>query len=540
MRDIWVADCETDPFDGKTIVAPFIWGTMNIETLEYHQFYKTDDFVDFFENQNCIVYAHNGGKFDWHFILHRIAEETRLMIISGRLAKFKIGECEFRDSWNIIPMPLAAVQKTVVDYSIFTKDKRDIPANKTIIEEYLKDDCRDLAVMVSAFIAEFGFHLTQAGASVKAWEKITNQKAPQTSATFFNTIAPYYFGGRVEAFEAGEIHRDFSIIDINSAYPHAMMHNHPWGESLTIGDELPNSRSAIERSFITLTTKSYGALPWREKRGEKLSFPHDGQIREFKITGWEFFAAKETGCLQEYEISEVISLPLTMNFREYLDHFYQMKTEAKKLGFDKVTEKWEASYKARYEFSKRFLNSLYGKFGANPEEYEEYKTISPRFIEASEMDGYEFKTELGKLVVVGRPINEAQQRFYNVATATSITGFVRAMLWRAIRQCSGVLYCDTDCIFATTIGKSLELDPERLGAWDIEAQCNYGAIAGKKLYAAKTKNGKWKIASKGVKLTPEQIIKVAQGQEILYSPLSPTFSIKRGVGFNPRKIARGI
>lgn len=558
-REIWVADCETDPFDGKTLVRPFIWGCMNIETREYHQFGTTREFLDFITAIKCVVYAHNGGKFDWHFVLDDIPEFSRVMVIAGRLAKFQIGEAEFRDSFNIMPMALAAVQKSKVDYNIFKPGIRDIPKNRRIIEDYLKDDCVDLANMLTAFFQEFGFHLTQAGASLKAWEKITNQKAPQTNEEFFKTIAPYYYGGRVEVFESGVFATGamiadnpemcggakllppdgFGIYDVNSMYPFAMVHMHPWGETVTISDTLPNSRGAIERSFITLTAPSLGALPWREKRGDKLTFPADGMTRRFQITGWEFFAAKETGHLPKYEIEEVATLPLAINFKEYVDHFSQMKIEAKERGFK--DGKWVDPFlHARYEFAKKFINSIYGKLGANPEEYEEYTVMGSQFIEAAqEEEGYAFCAELGPWALMSRPIHQAQRRYYNVATAASVTGFGRAYLWRAICKCKGVIYCDTDGIMCRD-GSALELHPTKLGAWDLEAECDFGAIAGKKLYAAHKKKGGWKKASKGVRLSTASIIRIAKGARVTHNPIAPSFSLKRGVKFQPRNIQMRI
>ena len=64
--------------------------------------------------------------------------------------------------------------------------------------------------------------------------------------------------------------------------------------------------------------------------------------------------------------------------------------------------------------------------------------------------------------------------------------------------------------------------------------CNEYAIAGKKLYAFKNADPKavdtkqeWKTASKGTKLTPEQIVAIAQGQSVTYRPDVPTFSVHR-------------
>lgn len=498
--------------------------------------------------RDCIVYAHNGGKFDWHFLLQWLTPWAPIMVIAGRIAKFKIGKAEFRDSYNIMPMPLAAVQKESVDYDIFEPELRDIPENRTIIEKYLKSDCVNLYGMLTSFIDEFGLHLTQAGASIKAWERITGEKAPNTTADFYNTLAPHYYGGRVQVFKSGEINTPFVVVDINSAYPYAMMSEHPTGDTIDAFEELPDSDDEISRAFITLEAGSNGAFPFRA-RDKSLRFPSDGLRRVFHVTGWEYLAARETGTLDNPVIVQVLRLPGKIEYSSYLNHFYSMKTEAKheytaaeKAGDSDKYLKW----KARYEFSKRFLNSLYGKHGANPSEYQEFTIVSPENIESAEMEGgYMFSALVDKWALVCRDLPEEKQRYYNVATAASITGFVRAMLWRAIRGATGVIYCDTDAIMCESPG-SLDLDPERLGAWDVEATCDYGAIAAKKLYAVRTSepdkkspDGRhWKTACKGVKLSQSEIVRVARGERIKYSPIAPTFSVKRGIEFTPRTVAR--
>jgi hypothetical protein len=485
--------------------------------------------VAFLTERDCIAYAHNAGKFDWHFLSEYMQAWQPIMVINGRIAKFKIGKCEFRDSFNIMPMPLSAYKKDEIDYSIMEPGARDIPANRRKIEEYLRSDCKYLAELLEAFIAEFGPHLTQAGASIKAWERITGEKAPQTHKAFYAELAPYYYGGRVECFRYGIIEQPFKIIDINSAYPFAMMHHHPAGNTIATKEALPKTEKAVQRAFIRLTARSLGAFPFRADDGS-LVFPHDGEIREFHVTGWEYLAARDTGALQSANILSVKTLPLTIEFSAYLNHFYKMKTDAKAAGD-----------KARYEFSKRFLNSLYGKMGANPENYEEYTIIEPRFIEAAEeADGYGFCGEFGEWALVSRPLTDEQQRYYNVAIAASVTGFVRAYDWRAVctaRQNGEVFYMDTDCLWCTNT-TGFDLHPDRLGAWDVEAECDLAGIAGKKLYAARTvPTGKWKTASKGVRLTSEQIMKVARGGKVRYEPDAPTFSVKTGVRFTGRNIS---
>lgn len=520
MKEIWVTDSETDPFKAGRVPAPFIWGCYN--GSEYHTFTDTDAMVDFFAEKEVIVYAHNGGKFDWHFILHRLEQFEPLMVISGRLSKFKIGLCEFRDSINILPFPLSAYQKDEIDYAIMEPDQRNKPDNMRAIKTYLKSDCVYLYEMVTEFIDRYGLHLTQAGTALKVWEKIADTKAPETNKFFYDSIAPFYYGGRVECFKTGIINHDFKVIDINSAYPFAMKHLHPYGDTYDVSDELPNTRGKIERSMIKLRGISRGALPFRSKTG--LNFPNDDIARDYNITGWEFLSAIETKTLDEWEIIEVITFGETIRFDDYIDHFYKMKDECKTSGD-----------KAGYIFAKLFLNSLYGKFGSNPDKYDEYTIVKPCYIEAVEQDEYNFCAELGEWALCSRPLPEDRQRYYNVAVAASITGFVRAYMWRSICECKGVIYCDTDSIACTDTG-ALELDPSKLGAWDVEAECDTGGVAGKKLYAFHMKDGGYKTASKGVRLTAEEILKVAEGEEVTYNPENPSFSLKRGVKFNSRKV----
>ena len=139
----------------------------------------------------------------------------------------------------------------------------------------------------------------------------------------------------------------------------------------------------------------------------------------------------------------------------------------------------------------------------------------------------------GNWALAAAKIPPEKWRFYHVGTAASITGFVRAYLWRAICASDGPLYCDTDSIAA--FEPRVNLGPE-LGEWEIEGEFSEAAIAGKKLYAfkyaqhciPKDRNGKkkpYKIASKGVKLTAREIYQVAKGETVTYVPEVPTYRL---------------
>lgn len=534
-RKIAVIDCETDPFLYGRIPVPFIWGYYDGD--EYHQFSSTRELVDFLRERRIICYAHNGGKFDWHFCLDFIDEfedGQDITIINGRLSKFQLGQCECRDSYNILPIGLAAFEKQSFDYSILEKHLRDIPENRIKIEEYLKSDCVNLYNMVTAFINEYGVNLTLAGTALKQWKLISGNDVPSSKDYYYDYFAPYYCGGRVQCFREGLINEDFSVVDINSAYPRAMMENHAYGLGYEMVEELPDLEDEdFERGFYSFLGTAQNSLPFREPESGKLLFPNDNVEREYHVTGWELKAALETNsCTINKFVRGFVHYEFE-NFEKYITYFYEKRLKAKKEG-DKANDL----------FSKLLMNSLYGKFASNPKKYknhhitgnEQVKDATLILDDEGESNGLKFAGYLGKWFVIESPLDESEMRFYNVATAASITGYVRAFLWRSIHAVGieNVLYCDTDSLASKSIA-GLELGTE-LGKWKHEGDFIYAAIAGKKLYAFLDKFGNWKSASKGARLTPDEIMEVANGGSAYYRFDAPAFSITHEPSFIERNI----
>lgn len=520
-RPICVADSETDPFKRGRIPAPFLWGFMPVENRDFKSFTDTDDFIKYVSAQRVICYAHNGGKFDFHFLLKYLDNYESLTIINGRIAKMQIGECEFRDSYCIIPAPLEAYKKTKIDYRIFERDVRNDPKNWQIINAYLEDDCNDLADLVENFVDEYGLGLTQAGSAMNMWARISGLKKPKTDADYYAEMGRYYYGGRVECFTKGIIDDEFIVIDIKSAYPDAMQYLHPWGAQIEYADNLDDmTESEISRSFIEIECVSTGVFPMRDKG---LKFPADNIRRTFFVTGWEYLAARDTGHLIRPVIKSVRYFNETISFGDYVDHFFEMKQQAE-LDGDGI----------KRLFAKIFLNSLYGKFASNPDNYEEFMTVPIAALADIENDWSICKLISEDTAIVNRPLEGEKHRYYDVAVAASITGFVRAHLWRSIQRAGKVYYCDTDSIVCDHAG-TVDLGGN-LGQWEIEARCNYGAIAGKKLYAFQKIDGGFKIASKGVRLEPQQIIDIAKGSVIIHESEIPTFTAKGKIDFPARSI----
>lgn len=516
-RPFATLDCETDPFSHGDKIEPFIWGLYHDDG--YEEFEEIEDLIDFISDKEWVIYAHNGGRFDYVFLIEYLNEMEKIMLINGRIAKAKIGKCEIRDSYCILPVPLAAINKDEFEYWKMAKEHRHKHMRE--IKRYLHNDCMYLYDAINDFRENYGDNVTIASSAMKQWNKMSGLKPEKTDRAYFNDYKQYYHGGRVQCFESGIIHDDIELFDITSAYPYAMVHNHPIGKETGFSRKIPTTDKQIQKSMISIECESHGQFPIREKFAT--NFPSDGEVRTFHITGWEFIAARDLGVLDNgYNVLACHTFAKTINFKQYIDEFFAKKAQAEIDG--KVNERI---------FAKLFLNALYGKFGANPENYQEYKIAPHCYHEAMLDDGWQVSgAPLDGKNVYRKDLEEYQMRYYNVATAASVTGFVRAYLFKSIMSCDRPLYCDTDSIMM--IGKhDLWLDDEQLGAWKLEAKGERLGIGGKKLYCLEKKKGtykggdknRFKTATKGARLEPLDIFKICEGEEIMYKNEAPSMSL---------------
>lgn len=524
-----VCDCETDPFLFGRVPEPFLWGYYDGE--DYCEFADTNEFVRHIIDKDVILYAHNGGKFDYHFLLDFFEPESEIMFINGRIARAHIGKCQLRDSYNILPIPLAAYMKDDIDYSIFERGEREKPHNARAISHYLRKDCEYLYSLVRAFIERHGLCLTQAGASMRLFERMYDMKAPETTADFFEEVRPYYYGGRVQCFQTGIKEEVFSVFDINSAYPRAMLDEHPFGTTFNRVSATLADSEETPQLFYHLRCIADGCFPWREKVGAKLVFPTDNVKRDYFVTGWEVRAALRHGAIRDVNVIGVYDTGETISFTDYIMLLFQERAAAKACG-DKAGD----------ILAKLAMNSLYGKWGADPSAYTRARLFPSQLTDVLMVSDvvrgrgvYTYAGALGDLVVGVRPLYEHEARYYNVATAASITGWVRAFLFDSIRRCEGVIYCDTDSI-ACRDGAALD-QGAALGQWKKEGDFVRWAVAGRKMYAFAAADGSAKVASKGARLAPAEIERIAAGGKVTYRFDAPNFSVRYGARFVERVIS---
>lgn len=436
-----------------------------------------------------LIFAHNGGKFDYMYFHAWI--RGKVFVINGRLVEWEYITQKgvkhiLRDSYAILPVALGTGgDKLDMDYRKMEKANRN--KHKEEILKYLKQDCVALYDLCLAFKHKYDkWFLTLASASysrIKARYKIEN-----TDFIYDEMYRQFYFGGRCQAFNSGEITGDIEVYDVNSMYPYAMSeYNHPLSKNCYIGDDITE-----ETFFIKWSGKNYGAVPSRLKNGEI----------NFDILEGEFFTSiHEYNVALKYNLIEVDEVIETHNwvtygtFKEHIDDCKEAKETAEKGS-------------KQYILAKLDMNSGYGKFAQDPRKYKNYEFVDPDD-EVTENNCSVVEGENFKLICTP---DDEEKRFNNVATAASITGASRAMMLEGLieftKAGAKVFYCDTDSIICDKPKlkvNNLKFHESELGAWDKEKTGDTVYIGGKKIYALFKNDNCVKIASKGVRVIPRDI-----------------------------------
>lgn len=504
-------DLETDPFKVGRAVKPFAAG---FYCEEFYQEFWGDDCAERVAEYICdlphkyMIFAHNGGKFDFFLLLERGLIAGPLKIINYRITRCHLGRHQLRDSFSILPVPLAEFRKSKIDYKLMERPVRN--HHKSKILKYLKDDCRDLFEFVAEFITDHGCHLTIGSAAIRELREF--HPFEYQRASHDEKFRPYFHGGRCEAFQTGIHHGDFHVYDVNSMYPYVMSsYQHPTGSEYVE----TTWQWAVEHpewpAFVHFTAWNNGAFLTRTPDGLDFNMEHG----EFFLPAWELHAALRHG-LCAIEKIHTVNRPLeTISFGEYVAHYSKRKRLAK-----------AQKDKAREIFAKLFLNSAYGKFAQNPCNFyvwELFQEGDDELYDGWPVAPWEMALSRPPYVIARKPATARQ--YFDVATAASITGAARAILLDALHRSKGVLYCDTDSIICESM--PCRKHPTRLGYWKDETPqgVTRAAIAGKKTYAVWNGRKVVKTASKGVQITARDVLDICNGKTVLWEKDAPTFSL---------------
>lgn len=496
------------------------WGTCEIGNLENMDFgLDIDSFFKWCkEQQSCDIYFHN-ERFDGEFMLSWLfkngfkwqkeaTEPNTFSTLISRMGQWyaleicwdveivktskmkrprrkKVRTIVY-DSLKKYPFPVAKIAKAFdfpmkkgdIDYTM----ERPVGYQPTPDEwEYLVND---IQIMALALDIQFEQGLTKmtrgsdAMSDYKDWVKekygksVFKQWFPVMSLGFDKDLRAAYKGGFtwVNKLFKGKLIGEGIVFDVNSLYP-AMMYNKPMPYGMPVlfrgeykhNDEYPlyiqhlKVRFRLKENHIpTIQIKKSGLFQQNEYLESTVNKLGVDELVDLALTSVDMELL-----LEHYDILEI---------HYTYGYMFKASTEMFKEWIDIWTEVKTTNVGAKRDNAKGILNSLYGKFGTNPDI-------------TGKIPYYDEETGIVKLVLGSE---ETRDPVY-VPLAAFVTAWGR---WTTITTAQSVydriIYCDTDSIHltGTEIPKDIEhiVDDKKLGYWGHESTFQRAIFLRQKTY----------------------------------------------------------
>lgn len=440
------------------------------------------------EGAPSIIYFHNLRydlaflKYALYNIIQEIPELTLVPIIRERspisinLQADKdsgLFDMSFRDSSKKIPGKLASLAKSIgmkklEGFNFEPGWSRDIDFNNRQNWEYVKNDARIVAVAMQQLHADGNTKSTFSG---DAWRnariiingskyKADNDKwngiFPKLSYEVDRALREAYFGGLNISNYHGENIGKFTHADVNSMYPSVMYYDMlPIGEPIYSNIE-PKGELFVMKAKFRLSLKK-GKIPW-------FAFKHAGDYlfeglmpntpvvktnlyHELTLTSVDISTLKrwydveiDTSNAEYWGFKSNVGL-----FRPYIDKYLKLKRSEGEAGRKGLL---------MYNWAKFMLNSLYGRFGLNPNSEDNELVLD----------------ENGDLA--WKPVPTIIDPDGYLPYAMFITAHARRRLLEYVEKCGSenVIHCDTDSVihFGGRVN-GVEYGND-LGQWGIESE----------------------------------------------------------------------
>ena len=550
-RPFITMDFETDPFnsDINQIIKPFyvhfyskhfgidfgIWNECSDDLLlAAYAYLKAIE-------TPCLIYAHNGGRFDHKYLTFDGYVEGPVMFKGSGYMRACLRDTphELRDSFHLLPVPLAKINKDQIDIKKCAASRRG--KHKAEIIRYCRNDCVYLHEALEVSFREFGVELTIGQIARKTLKKFY-PAIKDVGEEVDEALRVFMRGGDVNCPRGSGIFEGLiRYYDVNSMYPYVMKsYAHPIGSDYLWRHGGPNRCTF----FLHIRCISHGVLPFTSLEDGRISKPNDDVIRDYFISIYEYKMALLHSKLSSVTIVQCVDNFTSSNFANWVDHFYDKRLAARAAG----NKYEEANFKS-------LLVNGFGKFCQDPRRFlEHFVTVHnedgthnrppkpplhlkdhPRGLwkagEVDERRRWRLSQGGDKCVIWERdPIFDV---FYNVGTGASITGAARAILMNfLILAGDHVLYNDTDSVVTQDFSFDDELvDQSELGKLKLEMEETRFVTAGKKMYEI----GGF-VKSKGVKAQPGDMEKLVRGATLSYRNLAPTFDKFGEQSYITRKI----
>ena len=473
-----------------------------------------ESFIDFCKNpkENYKIWFHN-LKFDGEYIFSYLLKNEYELIEDKKQKKDKSFTCLISDTGQFYSIEIyftckkKKVNKVTIYDSLkllnFSVDKIakafDLPIRKLKLDykayrrighiltkdevDYIRNDVEIMARALKFMFDEGLDKMTIGSCALQYYKnncKYFLKYFPVLPYEIDQDIRRSYKGGFTylnDIYKGKEVGEGL-VLDVNSLYP-SVLHNDklPFGEPIFFeGEYKPDKLYPLYiQTFTCIFEIKEGKIPSIQLKNNLSFMPNEyikssqGQLVTLTLTNIDlelFF--------NQYEVSDIVYhngwkfKGIIGLFSEYIDHWTEKKIQAKK-----------DNNKVLYLISKLMLNSLYGKFGLNPNTRSKFPYL--------DHDG-----------VIRYYLTPLEQRKpVYIPIATFVTSYARRktiLTSQAIKDFTidnfnedYYIYSDTDSIHTKKLPEDLlrqfvDIDDYRLGAWKLESTFTRGKYLRQKCY----------------------------------------------------------
>lgn len=474
-----------------------------------------EDFIKFCQNkkQNYVLYFHN-LKFDGEYIFSYLLNNgyeciknkkerkdktfTTLISDTGQFYSIEIffetknpkhiNKVTIYDSLKILNFSVEQIakdfnlpiRKLELDYDTIREVGHELTEHEI---EYIKND---VEIMARALKIMFDEDLTKmtigsdALHNYKSINKNFNKYFPVLPYQIDKDIRKSYKGGFTylnDIYKEKETGAGF-VLDVNSLYPSVMMYEKlPFGDPLFFNGQYEKDLlyPLYIQTFSCIFKVKENKIPTIQIKNNLSFIPNeyikssDGDIVTLTLTNidlelfFEHYDVWEITYHSGWKFKAIKGL-----FTQYIDYWSKQKIDAKKNKND-----------ALYRISKLMLNSLYGKFGLNPDVRGKYPYLNEDGIVKYGM--YEQEQRDGIYIPIASFIT-SYARKKTITTSQTIKEYTLNKYGTDL-----YVYSDTDSIHLLEIDEKeleniIDIDDYRLGAWKLESKFKRGKYIRQKCY----------------------------------------------------------
>lgn len=371
------------------------------------------------------------------------------------------------------------IKKLELDY----KTKREIGHELTEHEiEYIKNDVTIMAIALDIMFKEDLTKMTIGSDALSNYKKINinfNKYFPILHYEIDKDIRQSYKGGFTylnDCYKEKETNEGI-VLDVNSLYPSVMMY-----EKLPFGDPIffegKYEEDLLYPLYIQTISCSFdikeNMIPTIQIKNNMSFVPNEyiksseGDIVTLTLTNVDLDLF-----LNHYNVNDLVYhngwkfKAIKGLFTDYINYWSNKKISAKKEGNS-----------ALYRIAKLMLNSLYGKFGLNPNVRSKYPILEEGVVKYKM---YPMETREPIYIPVASFIT-SYARFKTITTSQTIKEYSINKYGKDL-----YVYSDTDsihCLFKddSELKDIIEIDDYKLGAWKLESTFKRGKYIRQKCY----------------------------------------------------------